>query len=414
MSTSSVQRVAVPVAEWHGDYDEVLTFPDDWDVQECRMKGHDAAALDDEAIGALLASPVGTAPLRALAAGKRQVVILFDDLDRPTPVARVVPLVLEQLHAGGIEDEQIRFVSAPGSHRLLSLEEVSLKLGAEVCRRYPFYNHNLFDHVVEVGRTSLGTPVWIGREVMACDLKIGIGGLIPYHSTGHVFGGGAKIVLPGVSGKETIDHHHLEVSQMPPVGEVSAERANAEEAARIVGLDFKVDLLINARREVVDLVAGCPIEGYRAGCRRGRDVYETAVAEGVDVVVVNAYPQATQPYKGLWCVQPSVRDGGDVVVLAHRPEGMQQLRFMFADFGSDGLAELRGARHRPMCPQVRQVTVLCPYPSKVDIDRFVPARETVFCTSWDQVLGQLQPHHGPGTRAAVYACAPIQMPAARA
>ena len=410
MSISSVQRVAVPVAEWHGDYDQVLTFPEDWDLRECRMKGHDAAALDDAAMAALLADPIGTKPLRELAAGKQQVVILFDDLDRPTPADRIAPLILAELHAAGITDEQIRFIAATGAHRFLSLEDASKKLGPDVCRRYPFFNHNLFNHVVDVGRTSLGTPLWIGREVMKCDLKIGIGGLIPYHSTGHLFGGGAKIILPGVSGKETINHHHLEVSQMPRVGDVSAERANAEEAAKIVGLDFKVDLLMNARREVVDLVAGCPIEGYRAGYSRGRAVYETEMAEGMDVVVLNAYPQSTQPYKALWCVQQSVRDGGDVVVVAHRPEGMQQLHFMFGNFGTEDLDELRGARHRPMCPQVRQLTVLCSHPSKVDIDRFVPARETVFCTSWDEVLAQLQPHHGPGTQVAVYPCAPIQMP----
>lgn len=408
----STQSIPVSVGAWHGDREEALRFPTTWDVRVHEMNGHSAPALDDDGIRALLNAPIGAPPLRGLSAGKKRVVILFDDLCRPTPAARVVPALLAELHAGGIRDDQIRFVAATGAHQALDQEDIRKKIGAEACERYPVYHHHPYDHNVEIGKTSLGTPLFINGEVMSCDLKIGIGGLIPYHAKSHLFGGGAKIVLPGVSGMETIAHHHREVPRRPAEpshGGVSVERLNTEEAARIAGLDFKVDLVLNGRREVADLVAGDVVESYREGCRRGAQAYATELARGADIVVVNAYPQGTQSHKGLWCVTASVRDGGDVVLLSHRPEGMQQFHYLFGRFGGKRGGDLRGARPRPPLPQVRQMTVVCPYATAFDKETFVQANQMVFCKTWDEALRELLPHHGDGTRVAVYPCAPIQM-----
>jgi len=409
----STQSIPLFVGAWHGDREEILQFPETWEVEVCRMTGHSAPALSDDEIGDLLKAPIDAPPLRDLADGRKRVAILFDDLCRPTPAARVVPSVLRELHAGGIQDDQIRFVAAPGAHRAVGQEEMAKKLGVEVCERYPVYNHHPFDHSEELGKTSFGTPLFINSEVMSCDLKIGIGGSIPYHSKSHLFGGGAKIVLPGVSNVETIRHHHREVSrqQAPPDADVSAERLNTEEAAAMAGLDFKIDLVLNARREVVDILAGDVVKSYREGCRRGGRIYGTEPAQGADIVVVNAYPQGTQSYKGLWCVQSSVRDGGDVVLLSHRPEGMQQFHYLFGRFEGRRGAELQGARHRPRFPQIRQMTVVCPYVTQLDRETFRQAEHMVFCTHWDEALRELLPHHGDGTRVAVYPCAPIQMAA---
>ncbi|MEW6356279.1 MAG: lactate racemase domain-containing protein [Planctomycetota bacterium] len=408
----STQSIPVSVGAWHGDHEETLHFPKTWEVEVCEMKGHNAPALGDDEILARLNAPINSPPLQEISSGKQRVVILFDDLCRPTPAARIVPSVLRELRAGGIQDDQIRFVAASGAHQAMTEEEFAKKLGMEVCERYPVYNHHPFDHNVEIGKTSFGTPLFINGEAMSCDLKIGIGGLIPYHSKSHLFGGGAKIVLPGVSGIETITHHHREVSRQPSESDpdgFSAERLNIEEAAAMAGLNFKIDLLLNGRREVADLVAGDAVKSFREGCRRGRQFYGTKVAPGADIVVVNAYPQATQSYKALWCVESSVREGGDVVLLSHRPEGMQQFHYLFGRFGGKRGGDLRGARHRPRFPQVRQMTVVCPYVTKLDTETFRQAERMVFCKRWEEALRELLPHHGDGTRVAVYPCAPIQM-----
>ena len=53
------------------------------------MKGHGAPVLTDAQIAQELAKPIGKPPLREVAAGKKTVVITFDDLTRATPTYAV-------------------------------------------------------------------------------------------------------------------------------------------------------------------------------------------------------------------------------------------------------------------------------------------------------------------------------------
>ena len=77
-----------------------------------------------------------------------------------------------------------------------------------------------------IGETSFGTPVYINREVASCDLRVAIGGVIPYYSK-HIYNGGGKIVLPGISGIETIGDlttkTEAELAAIPNFGRKSVE-----------------------------------------------------------------------------------------------------------------------------------------------------------------------------------------------
>ncbi len=153
------QQVRIRTNAYFGDDEITLTFPDSWRVTEVRMAGHDRPPLTDQEMRLALQSPIGTPRLSDLARGKKQVCILFDDLPKPTPTYRIVPFVLEELHLGGITDDQIRFVCAPGTHRPLNTTELAAKLGREIVERYPVYNHSIWENLVNVGTTGRGTPV---------------------------------------------------------------------------------------------------------------------------------------------------------------------------------------------------------------------------------------------------------------
>ncbi|MBA7617727.1 hypothetical protein ES703_77833 [subsurface metagenome] len=78
------QRVVVPILAWYGDTNLELDFPESWDVTVCQMKGHDAPHLLDDEIREAFTNPIGTKTIKELAKGKKEVVILFDDMTRPT------------------------------------------------------------------------------------------------------------------------------------------------------------------------------------------------------------------------------------------------------------------------------------------------------------------------------------------
>ena len=405
----TTQRITTLVSAFFGDNEIELWFPENWQIKECRMAGHDRTPLSDEEMREALRNPIGAPRLQELAKGKKQVCILFDDLPKPTPASHIMPFVLEELHAGGISDEQIRFLCAPGAHRPLTRPELVAKLGEEIVRKYPIYNHSIWENLVYMGETSRGTPVHVNREFASCDLRVGVGGIIPHILAG--FAGGAKLVMPGVCGIETIAHHHKTMRENAGRGRIEGNvfRLDLEEVARLAGLHFKVDAVLNNRREVVGLFAGDFVAEHRAGVELARQVYRTEIATDVDVVVTNSYPDESQPYRATWCVPLSLREGGDVVLLAYSLLG-QTLHQWVGRFGTDygGRGYDPGAQYANL-ERAGRVIVLSPYPSKYDQSQFGPANKVTWCCSWGEALAELAGKRGPGTKVAIYPCAPIQM-----
>src|SRR5207248_5767632 len=60
------------------------------------------------------ANPIAAPRLRDAVRGKTSVLLLIDDATRETPADRILPLLLEELHAGGIRDDRIELLQAAG------------------------------------------------------------------------------------------------------------------------------------------------------------------------------------------------------------------------------------------------------------------------------------------------------------
>ena len=72
------KSIDIPIKAWYGDEEMALEFPEGWSVQECRMAGHDAAAMNDDQIRQALAVDhprhkgiLGTQPHRCVGADPR-------------------------------------------------------------------------------------------------------------------------------------------------------------------------------------------------------------------------------------------------------------------------------------------------------------------------------------------------------
>ncbi|MCJ7490878.1 MAG: lactate racemase domain-containing protein, partial [Dehalococcoidia bacterium] len=204
----------MPKLVWDGGGEREINFPASWDVHFCPTRGWDRPAMSDEQMREAFAAPVGTPRIRDLAQGKKEVVIIFDDITRPTPVYRIAPFVIEELREAGIADEQIRFVIASGTHGAHDNKALRAKLGQEILERFFVFQHNPYDNCVSVGATTLGTPLSVNREVTTCDLKIGIGSILPHPQAG--FGGGGKLILPGISHIDSVDRFHRTIMDSAP------------------------------------------------------------------------------------------------------------------------------------------------------------------------------------------------------
>ncbi|OGN98608.1 MAG: hypothetical protein A2Y89_03690, partial [Chloroflexi bacterium RBG_13_51_18] len=322
-----MQKITLPQLAWHGVKELKLSLPAGWQVEVCNMAGYNLPRLEASGIKKAVSSPLGMTPLREYARGKKEVVILFDDMARVTRAAEIVPHVLAELLAAGIPDNRIRFICAGGCHGALNRADFVKKLGEDVLKRFPVYNHNPFDNCVYVGTTSSGTRLNINAEVMKCDLKIGIGSIVPHIMAG--FGGGSKIVLPGVSAYETVLALHSPreakgrgdfsdtVSGMGALDD-NPRRRDIDEAADIVGLDMKIDVIVNMWGETVALFAGKPRPAYTAALEAATTHYLTPAASEKDIVIANTFAKANEAISGLLAAFPSVsKRGGDVVLIAN-------------------------------------------------------------------------------------------------
>jgi lactate racemase len=389
-----MQTLSVPSRLWYENQERRLTFPDRWKVDNLNSPGFEKPGLSAEQIKAKVDQPIEGHPLEELARGKKQAVIVFDDMTRPTPVKDVAPHVVAALHRAGMKKEQIRFIWGLGAHGAYDMINARKKLGEEIVENYAVYNHDPFQNTFRVGRTPTGVELWFNREFMACDLKIGIGCITPHVHMG--FGGGAKLILPGVAGIETINQFHNQLCRDPSRSglgnfENNIMRAESDAAGDAVGLNFKVDCLINRRGQITNLYAGTFRATHAAGAEEGKEHYGVSLATGYDLAVCNAYAKANESAialgLGLQTLKPKE---GVVVLISDAPEG-QVPHYVFRAWGSD-----YGGRQYTPRPKgfvqflMKKLIVMAPYPDRTGLDLICDVDDAVFVKTWDDCLALLE------------------------
>jgi nickel-dependent lactate racemase len=290
------------------------------------------------------------------------------------------------------------------------------KLGEATLARFPVYNHNPFDNCTYIGTTGYGTDICVNAEVTKCDLKIAIGSVVPHPNTG--FGGGGKIILPGVCSVETIEHFHrleAEFKQKYPGKLISGMgvfddnplRRDIEEATALVGLDVKIDCLVNNWGETVAIFAGAPKPTWAAAVSEAKAHYLTLETKGEGVVIANTFVKANEAILvGLNTAFSAVGDnGGDVVLIANAPGG-QVTHYLLGDFGKTTSGKLKSLAKVP--GNVNHVIIYTEYPDIAGRGNIEKSDKVLFLNNWDEVLQALQQFHRAETKVAVLPNAEIQ------
>ena len=307
----------------------------------------------DTVIAHAIAHPIGCAPLPQLVHGSRQVIIIVDDLTRPTPAHRAVPIVLDLLNSAGIADHQIKVVVALGTHRPMTEPEIIARVGAAVVRRVAVVNSNFSgrENLKDCGVAADGTRLWVDRQVMDGDFRIGVGTILPHPTAG--WGGGAKIIYPGVGGEETVSHFHLQQTLLTRnvFGDITSPiRANMEKWVGELGLHFIVNVICTPGGQIYKAVAGHFIEAHRQGVEAAKEVCAVRVRRRADIVIAGSYPADLdfwQASKALTSADHLVRDGGTVILVTPCPEGIgphDELADYVGDDDPDALAARRLCR----------------------------------------------------------------------
>jgi lactate racemase len=310
-----------PVNIFYKEKREEVVLPDGWKVIATgEPKPIQALADVSGALRQALNKPVGMPAFAEALKGKKSVTIVVDDETRVTPCDKLMPEVLAQIKAAGIPDSGIKIVMGKGTHRWPTDAEINAKVGADVVAKYGVIVHDPdnADELVFLGTTTRGTKVFINKTVATADYWLGMGTLVGHYFAG--YGGGPKIVLPGVSGRETIVHNHV------MAGDESAHLGFTEgnivyqdmlETAKIAKIGMKIDVILDSNNKIADIVAGEVEAAHKVAIDRYNAVYGFQAPRQADITIVSGYPlenELLQSCKAIVAAGQVTKNGGTILV----------------------------------------------------------------------------------------------------
>lgn len=297
--------------------------------------------------------PAESPPLESLASKGTRVLLLVDDITRQTPAGAVLPPVLDRLLGAGVDPAEIRILIAAGTHAHMTPSEIETKLGPEIPRRHGVTLHHWRDeaNLREIGATADGTPIRVNRLLGQADLVVGVGQIVPHRVMG--FTGGSTIVQPGVSGPEVTGYTHwMSAFYAGPeiVGIASNPvRLEVERIARLAGLRFIVNVVMDGQERVLHVVAGDPVAAHRQGAELSRQIYGAPQPQLAEIVVAESYPadyDLWQAAKGIYASELAVRPGGVVILVTRCRHGVAEEHPEVEQLGYLGFEEVKAGVER--------------------------------------------------------------------
>jgi nickel-dependent lactate racemase len=309
--------------------DEKMRFdlPGKWKVlANAVLEAEEIPQSVSEMVTQAIGNPIGTPPLKDLIKPSDRVTIVVDDMTRPTPKKEILTCLLDHLEAFGVSRDRIDVVFGLGTHRPLSDEEIRGAFGESICGDIRFTNHDCRSgELVPVGRLPHAGEVRVHPLVAKADFRITIGSIIPHPFNG--FGGGAKLIFPGVVNYDAIRAHHTALMLAKGVG-LGNLRSNPfheeiSEAARLANLDFIINALYDSKERVKGVVAGHYEEAHSAGAAMCFDECSVKFSDAADVTIASTFPYTEGPQlmKPLGPATAVTRKGGTVILFASAIRG---------------------------------------------------------------------------------------------
>lgn len=413
-----MQKFKVPWGQWYEQSFRELIFPDTWEVHYQGM-AH-LPALSEEEIMKKIDCPIGTKRLEALALGKRSACIIIDDISRPTPGGLLLPMIIKKLVGAGMAYSEIKVLIALGGHRPMTKQEMEIKVGSWVTEHVQVLNHSPFaEDLVTISDDS--QIIKINRHFAQAELKIAVGCIVPHTLAG--FSGGAKAVIPGIGGIETLRSNHelvfadknesmsFKTSTCNPD---NAMRQNMERIVAKVGLDFIVNIVLNDCMRTADVFAGHFIKAHREACRQAMSALKTVLVKKADILVLSAYPKDTEYSQIGTCFavlghykEQCVKEDSTVVALTAASEGAG----FHALFGPGmSLFSPHDDNVPPMELKGKETLLFSDGVNETDIRQFYKGTVPPLYGKWESILKHLEEkYEGRKPVVAIYPMGAIQI-----
>jgi len=294
--------------------------------------GTDTAQLVMDAVAKPLSGP--SLEARARAAG--DAVIIVPDGTRSARISTILPVLTQALTRWGLAPERQTVVVACGTHPHATpavLESILGQLEPGITSIQ--HDSRETSGLVVAGRVAGGREIRLCRQVVEADLLITIGAVRHHYFAG--FGGGPKMVFPGVAGYEEIQANHAQVFDLSgerPIRRPECEPGRLEgnpvafeigEAADLRPPDIAICLVPGINGGVAEAVVGPWREAFDGAVARTREIFEVA-GDQFDLVVASGGGAPSdetliQAHKGLDAACRFARPGAEILFLASMAGG---------------------------------------------------------------------------------------------
>jgi lactate racemase len=273
------------------------------------------------------------------------------DLSRPAVVVadktrlcaypQYLPVLLDTMTELGADPGAITLYIAYGTHMGQSHEACQKAYGSAY-RAYRWIHHNCDEGpFVRLGETRRGTPVHLRQDLAGASCIITFGAISHHYFAG--YGGGRKLIFPGLGKRENIYANHSLFLYRESRSLADGCRSGrlddnplAEDLAEVETFrpaDLAIHGILNSRGEVCDLMVGQGPDQFRRACARHAQGCEVAVKRRYDLVVAacGGFPKdinLIQSHKAIHHAADFVRDGGRLIVLAQCRDGIGSDTFL--------------------------------------------------------------------------------------
>jgi len=271
-----------------------------------------------------------------------RVALVVADKTRLCEYATYLPVLMRVLLEAGADTDGISIHIAYGTHARQSDAECAAAYG-DAYGRHRFVHHDCTgkERFVRLGETSCGTPVLLPRHIMEASCLITFGAVSHHYFAG--YGGGRKLVFPGLGFRESIYRNHglfldrrrraLSAGCRPGVLDGNPLAEDLVEYESFRPADLAVHGIVDSEGRVCDLLPGWGTDHFRAACATHAAHCEIADTPQYDVVFASCggYPKDInfiQSHKAIHNAASFVRDGGRLVILAQCSDGIGSKSFL--------------------------------------------------------------------------------------
>lgn len=311
--------------------------------------------LSDHQIGKKLDKPFGGDLESAFKPGD-SFLIVVPDATREVGCGQIINLLIRRLIANGTMPYEISIIFATGIHRKVTDLERNEILTPFIAQRIKTLDHDAKDlmQFIRLGETSGGIPIELNRNLTNFDHIIVIGGISFHYFAG--FGGGRKLICPGLASSRTISETHKLAFDFE-----NKCRRNGVELGRLRGNPvhdgfievvekmpptFSINTIVNHDGAIVDLFCGDWIDSHESACEAYGISHTISVSGKRDVVIVSCGGNPhdvnmIQAHKALEMASHACKPGGKIIFLAECENGLGRKDFIdwFDAENSEGIAD---------------------------------------------------------------------------